>query len=46
MSMRIDLDFDTSLNNPSDEKYKLYAKKIQLAVSISYFVYKMYFFYT
>lgn len=39
--MRIDEDFDISLNNPDDEKYKFYASKIQSAVSISYFVNKI-----
>ncbi len=33
MSMRIEDIFDTSLNDPDNEKFKLYANKIKSAVS-------------
>ncbi|KTG43310.1 hypothetical protein cypCar_00025930, partial [Cyprinus carpio] len=36
MSMRIDDVFDTNLNNPDNEKFKLYASKIELAIEESY----------
>ncbi|KAK7133722.1 hypothetical protein R3I94_015548 [Phoxinus phoxinus] len=36
MSMRINEDFDTSFNNPNDEKYNLYAGLIKSAIEKSY----------
>ncbi|XP_043074543.1 adhesion G protein-coupled receptor F5-like [Puntigrus tetrazona] len=36
MSMTINEDFDISLNNPDDLKYKFYASKIQSAIEESY----------
>ncbi|XP_048063226.1 adhesion G protein-coupled receptor F5-like isoform X2 [Megalobrama amblycephala] len=36
MSMRIEEDFDTSLNDPTNEKYQRYAKEIQSAVEDKY----------